>query len=125
MKPSNKNILFKLFFFLALAASALLAFIPDYSALPSFVSFSDLLNHLTAFAILFLLLKGAYPSLAVRNIVILLYAYALGIETVQYLLPTRSAAWSDIGADAAGLLTGYLLMILFNKASITKDIFTQ
>ncbi len=124
MKPSNKNLLFKLFFFLALAASALLAFIPDYSALPSVLSFSDLLNHLIAFSILFLLLKGAYPSLAVNNIFALLFAYAFGIEVLQYLLPTRSAALSDIGADAAGLLTGYLLMILFNKASITKDIFS-
>lgn len=125
MKPSSKKILFKLFFFLALAGSALLAFIPDYSALPSVISFSDLLNHLIAFIILFLLLKGAYPSLSSSNIFILLFAYALGIEAVQFLLPTRSAALSDIGADTAGLLTGYLLTILFNKASITKDIFTR
>jgi VanZ family protein len=125
MKPSSKNILFKLSFFLALAASALLAFIPDYRGLPSMLSFSDLLNHLIAFTLLFLLLKGAYPALAVKNVFVLLFAYALGIEALQYLLPSRSAELSDIGADTAGLLTGYLLMILLNKASLTKDIFSH
>ena len=125
MKPSNKTALFKLFFLLALTGSAVLAFIPDYSALPPLVSFSDLLNHISAFTVLFLLLKGAYPAFSVRNIVILLFAYALWIEAIQYLLPTRHAAWSDIGADAAGLLTGYLIMILLTKTSITKDIFTR
>ncbi|WP_345974078.1 VanZ family protein [Sulfurimonas sp. HSL3-7] len=125
MKPLSKNIVFKLFFSIALPAGALLAFIPDYSALPAIVSFSYLINHLIAFCILFVLLKGTYPSLAVNRAFILLFAYALGIEAVQYFLPTRSASWRDLGADAAGLLTGYLLMILLNKLSITKDIFTE
>jgi VanZ family protein len=81
-----------------------LAILPNYDALPPIVSFSDLLNHAVAFFVLFLLLRCSHPRLTRNNALLLLFLYALLIEAVQYFLPTRFAALSDVAADGAGLL---------------------
>jgi VanZ family protein len=96
--------LFQIVFYIVLSAVSVLAVLPDYDALPPIVSFSDLLNHAVAFFVLYLLLRCAHPHLTRNHALLLLFGYALLIEAVQYFLPTRYAAFSDVAADAAGLL---------------------
>ena len=105
----------KILFFLTLTAVTILAFLPNYDALPPFVSFSDLLNHALAFAVLYILFKKAYPSFSTVRIILPLLLYAVWIESVQYFLPTRYASLSDIAADSVGLLAAYLVTFLFRK----------
>ncbi len=113
----NKITLFKILLYLALTAITILAFLPNYNALPVFLSFSDLLNHTIAFIVLYLLLAGAYPLLEWKYFIFLLLLYALWIEGVQYFLPTRCASWSDIAADSVGLLLGYLFKRITKRFS--------
>lgn len=105
----------KILFYVTLTAITILAFLPNYDALPPFVSFSDLLNHAFAFFVLYILFTKAHPSFSTIQVVLPLLIYAVWIETVQYFLPTRYASWSDIAADSAGLLIAYLLIFLFRK----------
>lgn len=114
----------KILFYVALTAVTILAFLPNYDALPPFVSFSDLLNHAFAFSVLYILLTKAHPALSAMQVVLPLLLYAVWIETVQYFLPTRYAAWSDIAADSVGLLIAYLLIFLFRKFTYTKNLFS-
>ncbi len=105
----------KILFYTVLTAVTILAFLPNYDALPPFVSFSDLLNHAFAFSVLYILLTNAHPSFSTIRVVLPLFLYAVWIETVQYFLPTRYASLSDIAADSAGLLIAYFLILLFRK----------
>ncbi|MBN2869594.1 MAG: VanZ family protein [Campylobacterales bacterium] len=92
-------------FFASLGAITILAFLPDYSALPPVVSYSDLANHTVAFTVLFLLYAYAYTHPR-KRIFISLLAYGVWIETVQAFLPTRYASAEDILADMVGLVIG-------------------
>lgn len=83
-----------------------LAFLPDYSHLPDAASFSDLLNHSAAFCLLYLLYRFSYPH-TTRQIIGLLFFYALFIEAVQAFLPTRCASIEDVVADTVGMAIGY------------------
>ena len=107
--------IFILLFYTAIISITILAFLPDYDALPPIVSFSDLLNHTIAFITLFILLRLAHPALATNYAIGVLLIYAFWIELVQYFLPTRFASWSDIGADSVGLVLGFLIVKLFQK----------
>jgi len=100
----------KLLFFSALTVITVLAFLPNYNALPDVVSFSDVLNHFLAFLVLTFLFKFAYPAL--KNIlhVILLTLYAVFIEIVQYFLPTRYADPVDILFDMFGIALAYAII---------------
>ena len=110
--------------FVTLTAITILAFLPDYDALPPIISFSDLLNHTIAFTVLYILARQAYPTLRITYTVIALTAYAFFIEVVQYYLPTRFASWSDIGADVTGLFIGYICMLVFRRLPYTKNLFS-
>jgi len=98
----------KISFFSALITISVLAFLPDYSALPPVVSFSDKLNHAAAFTVLILLYRFAFIH-STQHIVVLLLFYALFIEIVQAFLPTREASLEDILADSIGLGLGVIL----------------
>ena len=113
----------KVLFYVALTAIFVLAFSPNYNALPSFVTVSDLLNHTAAFAVLFLLLSQAYPPLSTRSVFVILFSNAVWIEAVQYFLPTRSTDWRDIIADSVGMLVGYLLIYLFRRLRHAKTLY--
>jgi VanZ family protein len=113
--------LFQIVFYIALSAVSVLAVLPDYDALPPIVSFSDLLNHAVAFFVLYLLLRCSHPRLTRKNALLLLFAYALLIEAVQYFLPTRFAALSDVAADGAGLLAALPLYPLLVRFSLCPD----
>ena len=109
------TILFRLLAYTALISITILAFLPNYDALPPIVSFSDLLNHAVAFFVLFILFREAHPKLQVSYRIVLLLFYAIFIEVVQYFLPTRFSSFSDILADSFGLLLAYLFHKLIYK----------
>ncbi len=92
-----------------------MAVVPNYNALPNFVSFSDLINHAVAFFTLYLLLERAYPDLKYTSSVTLLVGYAVLIEAVQYFLPNRCASFSDVVADSVGILIAVALLPLIHK----------
>ncbi len=94
----------KTLFYLTLFAVTVLAFIPTYASLPDAVSVSDVLNHFAAFSVLFFLHLRAYPAEAPQHRILLLIAYGVFIEAVQYFLPARSASAGDIAVDAAAVL---------------------
>jgi len=118
-----QTILLRVLFYTTLLIITILAFLPDYDALPPIVSFSDILNHTLAFVVLFLLLKAAHPQLALKYLFILLVIYAIFIEVVQYFLPTRFASFSDILADITGLFIGYLFSRLVLRLTYIKNLF--
>ena len=124
MTTSLHTFFFKLLLLLTLTAITVLAFLPDYDALPPIVSFSDLLNHTIAFTVLYILARQAFPTLHIKYSVIALITYAFFIEAVQYFLPTRFASWSDIGADVTGLFIGYISMLVFRRLPYTKNLFS-
>lgn len=101
-------LIFRFFLFSTLIAISILAVVPDYSALPPVVSFSDLLNHTIAFITLSFLYRIAYNH-TVRRIILSLIAYAVMIEIVQLFLPTRFGSLEDILADSVGILVGLVL----------------
>jgi len=124
MNTSLQTVFSKTLLFVTLTAITILAFLPDYNALPPIVSFSDLLNHTIAFVVLFILTTQAYPTVQTKQAVFPLVLYAFFIEAVQYYLPTRFASWSDIGADGAGLLLGYVILLLLRRFTYTKNLFS-
>jgi VanZ family protein len=99
-------------FYTVLVIISVLAVLPDYDNLPELASFSDKLNHVAAFAVLFILFEPAHPGLDTSKRFFLLFFYALMIEIVQYFLPTRTADIYDIAADTAGILVGGALIPL-------------
>ena len=118
------SLLFKSLFYTALGAITILAFLPNYDALPPLVNISDLLNHAVAFMVLFILLKMAHPNLLLKYSLGFLLTYAVWIEAVQYFLPTRFASWSDVLADSVGVAIGYLLYRLFYHLTYSKNTFS-
>ena len=109
---------FRIVFYIVFSAVSVLALLPNYDALPPIVSFSDLLNHAVAFFVLYLLLRCAHPAVTQKRALLLLFGYALMIEAVQYFLPTRYAALSDIAADCAGMFAALPLHRLLLRASL-------
>jgi len=113
------NHFFRFSFFVALLGISTLAFLPDYSALPPLVTMSDLLNHAIAFLVLYLLYTLSFCHSVKRKLGTFLI-YAIGIETVQYFLPTRYASFEDIAADSIGILLAYFITVkvkLFHRFS--------
>jgi VanZ family protein len=110
---------FRFSLFIAVTAISILAFLPDYSALPPIVSVSDLINHTVAFTVLSLLYALAY-SHSLKRIFLTLIGYGIFIETVQAFLPTRFASIEDIIADGVGLIVGMVLLKVFRPVTGQK-----
>ena len=106
---------FRFSFFTALIAISILAFLPDYSTLPSIVSVSDLINHAVAFMVLSILYSLSYPH-SRKQILLTLIGYGIFIEIVQTFLPTRCASIEDVLADSVGLIVGLLLLKISRPA---------
>ena len=89
-----------------IALAAWLAWTPS-SGPPSF-SQVDKLEHLLAFASLGVAACKAFPA---RRAAVLwaLLGFGVLIEIVQSGMPSRSADWLDVVADAAGLGVGWCL----------------
>lgn len=70
----------------------------------------DKLNHLAAFAVLYILLSSAFGSLNIWTRVMLLMAFAVQIELVQHFIPGRYFSFLDIVADGVGIACGWILI---------------
>ena len=79
----------------------------------------DKLNHLAAFAVLYLLLTLAFRGLKVWTRVLLLMAFAMQIEIVQHFIPGRDFSLLDIVADGVGIACGW--MLLAGRAAVIRD----
>ena len=66
----------------------------------------DKLNHLLAFAFLFILGRQSYPG-NYTSLLIGLLCYGVMIEILQSLTSYRSAEWEDLMADSMGLIVGW------------------
>jgi len=112
---TKKLILFSRFsFFSLLLIISYIAFLPNYDALPSFTSLSDLFNHFIAFFVLAMFLDFAF-SPTYKNIILSLCIYGLFIECVQYFLPNRVFDLLDIAVDFFGIIMYILIKVGFDK----------
>ena len=75
---------------------------------PQGLAHLDKLNHCMAFAALGLATFRAFPQWRPAGVVALL-GFGVLIELVQAGLPTRSAEWPDVLADATGIALGWAL----------------
>ena len=87
----------------ALAAVTLLAVMPQ-AEVPVTTSW-DKSDHLLAFFVLTLLAERSFPQQPFwRYVAPALLAYGGALEIFQYFTPSRFAAWSDLAADAIGIV---------------------
>ena len=100
---------------------AIIAFLPNYDALPEVVSISDVLNHFGAFFVLAVLLDYGFSPSKVRQIGIL-FAYGFFIEAVQYFLPNRMFDLLDLVVDMAGVLAWFGAKTLLMKILLIKPV---
>ena len=103
-------------FFSLLIIISYIAFLPNYNALPSFTSLSDVFNHFIAFFVLAMFLDFSFTPRYTYNIVFL-SMYGIFIECVQYFLPNRAFDMLDVVVDISGVVI-YLLL----KTSFTKQL---
>jgi VanZ family protein len=97
-------------FWLSLLVVAWLVVMPQES-LPS-VKLWDKAAHTLAFLGLMLLCGIAYrQQLKLSTLVLLLFAFGVAIEIVQYLLPHRQFSLLDMAANSLGILAALPLMM--------------
>ncbi len=72
----------------------------------------DKLNHIAAFVVLTVMLYLGYPEIRIAHVVLLMFAYGLLIEVVQYLLAYRHFSTGDILADAVGITLGVAIIAI-------------
>ena len=68
----------------------------------------DKLNHLLAFAEVTLVLRLAFPRLALISVAMLAFSFGVTIELVQAMLPHRHFSPADLAANALGIGLGLL-----------------
>jgi VanZ family protein len=66
----------------------------------------DKANHFVAFFTLYILLHLAYTHLSMTIKILLLLAFAVHIEVVQYFIPNREFSFLDVLADMIGVMIG-------------------
>ncbi len=69
----------------------------------------DKANHFIAFFTLYVTLSFAYPKLEIVTKVLILLAFGIQIEYVQYFLPNREFSLFDIFADGVGIFMGMMV----------------
>ena len=77
----------------------------------------DKANHFIAFMVLYILISLSYKNLSLLKRVMILLAFAVQIEIVQYFIPGRDFSLLDIFADMIGVFIGFILSqkLLFNR----------
>lgn len=69
----------------------------------------DKLNHMAAFAVLYILVSLAFEDLSVVYRFLLLFVFGLQIEIAQSFLPPREFSSLDVVADMVGIMFGFLI----------------
>jgi len=105
----------KVLFWTAFFSIAALSFMPSYDPLPDFVSFSDILNHFSAFFILYTLHTFAFANVTTFRRITLFLAYGLFIEMVQSFLPTRDASLTDFAVDTVAITAAVAFQGLYRR----------
>lgn len=110
--------IYRFIFWLCLTSIFVLATIP--LNIPKIdVSYSDKINHVVAFIILWILFTHAY-LLKIWLAFIVLLGYGFLLECIQRFIPYRDFSWLDLIADAVGLSIGFI-MSFFLTQLINKD----
>jgi VanZ family protein len=103
-------VLAKALFFMTLTVVSVLAVLPNYNALPGIISYSDIINHITAFFVLMMLFHYAYPRHHHMVLASWMLAYGVLIEIIQFALPTRYGDPFDVISDGIGILVAYAII---------------
>lgn len=103
-----KQYLYNLSFLFTFIIITFISFLPNYNHLPDIASFSDYLNHFTAFFVLSFLFHKAYNAQN-QQIFLYLFIYGCSIEIIQYFLPNRVFGLDDILVDSLGIFVYILL----------------
>ena len=98
---------FRVLFWLALAASYVAAILPQEMA-PAIGTLSDKAHHVLAFVVLGILLRLAYRMNYWYGLILLVF-YGVFIEISQYFTPDRCAEYQDVAADTIGAFIGLKL----------------
>lgn len=80
----------------------------------------DKANHFIAFFTLYVTLSLGYSKLEIFKKVVLLLAFGLQIEIVQYFLPNREFSLLDVVADGVGIVFGLVVAKAFWYVMDTK-----
>ena len=75
----------------------------------------DKANHFIAFMTLYILLSLAYRHLSVVMKIVLLLAFGMQIEIVQYFIPGREFSLLDVVADSVGIVIGIVAYYGYEK----------
>jgi len=70
----------------------------------------DKANHFIAFFTLYVTLSLGYPKLELFKKVMILLAFGIQIECVQYFLPNREFSLLDVVADGVGIVFGIIVV---------------
>ena len=108
----------KYLFWLSVLAILLISIKPGASS--QLITGLDKFAHfISFFAITFLLLSAYRFNKPYLTSIILLAAFGLAIELVQYYLPYRIFSWVDFIADLIGILAGLVLFKILSPAQAT------
>jgi len=110
---SEKSVTVRLLFWTALAASYLLAVLPQ-DHVPRLTPFNDKGNHFLAFSVLTVLLLHAY-RIKYAKAFLWMFLYGCLIEVSQYFAVNRSSEIMDIVADGIGAMGGIVLYWLWRR----------
>jgi len=88
---------------------------------PLLTSVNDKVGHIVAFLYLAFLLDFSFPESRFDILkVILLLAYGLLIEVIQYFLPYRTSSFLDLLADGVGVALYFLLIPILKYIPFLK-----
>jgi VanZ family protein len=110
----NPRVLAGVLFWLCVLVISWLVVAPQ-DELPS-VNLWDKAAHTLAFAALMLLCAVAYRQrFSLARIALMLFAYGVGIEMIQYLLPDREFSLLDMLANSVGILVAFPFIVPVEK----------
>ena len=104
----NLSFLSKLLFFIFIVVIEYLA--TTSSEIKPIQDSWDKANHFIAFLTLYVTLSFGYIKLEVVKKVVLLLAFGIQIECVQYFLANRDFSLLDIFADGIGIVLGVIIV---------------
>lgn len=77
---------------------------------------NDKVNHLAAFALFVILASVGYNKTPWWHIATAGLVLGVFIELIQMPIPSRSAEFLDVAADAAGIISGHIIIHIFRYA---------